>query len=59
VNLGFYHGTSLTDPAGLLEGTGKQLRHLKLRHVSEVKSPFVVALLREAISDRRRHVPES
>lgn len=59
VNLGFYHGASLPDPAGLLEGTGKELRHLKLRHVSEVKSPSVVALLREAISERRRHLREA
>jgi hypothetical protein len=59
VNLGFYHGTSLSDPAGLLEGTGKELRHLKLRNVSEVKSPSVVALIREAISERRRHLPEA
>jgi hypothetical protein len=58
VNLGFYHGTSLADPAGLLEGTGKKLRHLKLRHVSEVKCPAVVALLRAAISDRKRHAHE-
>jgi hypothetical protein len=59
VNLGFYHGTSLPDPAGILEGTGKELRHLKLRSVSEVKSPSVVALIREAISERRRHSPEA
>jgi hypothetical protein len=57
VNLGFYHGMSLPDPAGLLEGTGKELRHLKLRHVSEAKGPSVVALLRAAISDRKRHLP--
>ena len=30
VNLGFYHGADLPDPAGLLEGTGKALRHVKL-----------------------------
>jgi len=55
VNLGFYHGTSLADPAGLLEGTGKELRHLKLSNVSQVKRPVVVALIREAISERKRH----
>jgi hypothetical protein len=59
VNLGFYHGTSLSDPAGLLEGTGKELRHLKLRNVSEVKHPSVAALVREAISERRRYSPEA
>jgi Domain of unknown function (DU1801) len=31
VNLGFYQGARLTDPAGLLEGTGKALRHVKVR----------------------------
>ncbi|MBI3732666.1 MAG: hypothetical protein HY259_04310 [Chloroflexi bacterium] len=30
VNLGFYHGVSLADPAGLMEGTGKGLRHAAL-----------------------------
>jgi len=59
VNLGFYHGTSLSDPAALLEGTGKELRHLKLRSVSEVKHPSVAALVREAILERRRHAPEA
>jgi hypothetical protein len=58
VNLGFYHGASLPDPTGLLEGTGKKLRHLKLRNVSEVRNPSVVALLREAISERRRYLRE-
>ena len=30
VNLGFNHGTSLPDPKGLLEGTGKNIRHVRL-----------------------------
>src|ERR1700741_945143 len=30
VNLGFYQGALLTDPAGILEGTGKGLRHVKI-----------------------------
>lgn len=54
VNLGFYHGASLPDPAGLLEGTGKRLRHIKLRDASCAKSRAVVALLRAAITDRKR-----
>ena len=59
VNLGFYHGASLTDPAGLLEGTGKKLRHVKVRNVSDSKKPAIVALLREAIDDRNRYVTEA
>jgi hypothetical protein len=31
VNIGFFHGAALEDPAGLLEGTGKRMRHVKLR----------------------------
>jgi hypothetical protein len=31
VNVGFFQGTALPDPAGLLQGTGKFMRHVKLR----------------------------
>ena len=54
VNLGFYHGTALTDPDGILEGTGKKLRHIKLRDVSTVNHSALTALLHEAIADRRK-----
>jgi hypothetical protein len=30
VNVGFFHGASLPDPAGLLQGNGKFMRHVKL-----------------------------
>lgn len=30
-NIGFFHGAALEDPAGLLEGSGKRMRHVKLR----------------------------
>jgi hypothetical protein len=30
-NVGFYHGATLADPAHLLEGEGKRMRHVKLR----------------------------
>jgi hypothetical protein len=57
VNLGFYHGAALDDPTGLLEGTGKSLRHVKAHDVGEVKNAALTALLREAIDDRRKHKP--
>jgi hypothetical protein len=53
VNLGFYHGASLPDPEGLLEGTGKRLRHVKIGSVSEVASPHVQRLVQAAIADRQ------
>jgi hypothetical protein len=33
-NVGFFRGTEIADPAGLLEGTGKFMRHVKLRAAS-------------------------
>jgi hypothetical protein len=30
-NIGFYYGAMLADPAGLLEGEGQHMRHVKLR----------------------------
>jgi hypothetical protein len=59
INLGFYHGTSLADPEELLEGTGKELRHIKLRDVSAAKRDAIAALLREAIADRKHHQHEA
>lgn len=31
VNVGFFQGAALDDPAGLLEGSGKRMRHVKVR----------------------------
>ncbi len=52
LNLGFYHGVALKDPAGLLEGAGKRLRHVKIKSMSEAKSPHVVRLLKAAVLER-------
>jgi hypothetical protein len=30
-NIGFFYGAHLDDPAGLLEGSGKNMRHVKLK----------------------------
>ena len=53
VNLGFYHGVGLPDPAGLLEGTGVRLRHVKVRLVEDVGSVAVRALVAAARTERR------
>jgi len=37
VTFGFHYGTSLEDPEGLLEGSGKNLRHVKLRSVEDLE----------------------
>jgi len=54
INLGFYHGATLRDPDGLLEGSGKKLRHVKVLDVAATKTTALAALLRQAIADRSR-----
>src|SRR5262245_33615188 len=54
VNLGFYQGAVLPDPQRLLEGTGKGLRHVKIRSVAEADRPPVRALVEAALAARRR-----
>ena len=53
VNIGFYKGASLADPEGLLEGTGANMRHVKVRTVEAADQPAVRALIEEALTERR------
>jgi hypothetical protein len=50
VNVGFYCGAALEDPAGLLEGSGKYMRHVKLRPGQEIDSRALSALIYAAYS---------
>ena len=52
VNLGVFGGASLDDPAGLLEGTGKVHRHVKIRTESGLGDELHNLLTRAL--DRRR-----
>jgi len=54
VNLGFYQGAVLPDPAGVLEGTGAKLRHIKIRSFDEADRPTIHVLIRAAIDERKR-----
>ncbi|MCI4341680.1 MAG: DUF1801 domain-containing protein [Thermoplasmata archaeon] len=48
VGVEFWCGSTLVDPHGLLEGTGKNLRHVKLRSAKEARNPRFAALVRSA-----------
>jgi hypothetical protein len=48
VTFGFHRGTSLPDPGKLLEGTGKSLRHVKLRSAADLHKPALKKLIRSA-----------
>ena len=53
VNVGFFFGALLTDPAGLLEGTGKRGRHVKLWPGRDVDSAALDRLVDAAYLDIR------
>lgn len=54
VNLGFYYGAKLSDPEGILEGTGKKLRHIKVRKVEEVAQPALRHLVQSSLEERKK-----
>ena len=50
-SVGFFNGAALADPAGLLEGTGKRMRHVKLRPDAEVNDEALAELIAAAYRD--------
>ncbi|MFN0099645.1 MAG: hypothetical protein ACKVS7_13290 [Gemmatimonadaceae bacterium] len=57
VALSFYYGASLPDPGGILLGSGKQNRFVRLDGVATLALPEVEALIREAISNAKTPLP--
>ena len=51
VNVGFFHGAALIDPARLLEGSGKYMRHVRIEPGVTVDSLSLEALIRAAYLD--------
>ena len=51
VNVGFFYGALLADPAGLLEGNGKRMRHVKLKPGREVNAAALGDLVDVAYMD--------
>jgi hypothetical protein len=49
VNLGFFHGVDLPDPDKQLEGTGKKLRHIKIRTLAEANALSTRAFIEDAL----------
>ena len=52
-NVGFFYGAALHDPAGLLEGAGKRMRHVKLRWGQPVNAEALAELIAAAYRDIR------
>ena len=56
VNVGFFRGADLADPGGLLEGTGKAMRHVKLRPGRNVDAAALATLVEAAYADMKRRL---
>ncbi len=55
-NIGFFHGASLPDPAGLLEGSGLWMRHVKLRRGQPIDEANLDELITTAYRDIRERL---
>jgi hypothetical protein len=56
VNVGFFRGADLADPAGLLQGTGKLMRHVKLKPDEEIDAAALECLIAAAYADMRERL---
>ena len=56
VNVGFFRGAEIADPQRLLEGTGKFMRHVKLRPEGDVDATALMTLIETAYVDMKRRV---
>jgi hypothetical protein len=50
-NLGFFFGVGVADPTGLLEGSGKRMRHIKIRTPLAAQNPALIPMAQEAWSN--------
>ena len=49
VSLGFFNGAALTDRDGVIEGTGKKMRHVKVRDLSDIRGEQFSSWVRESV----------
>jgi|SRR5580700_9468321 hypothetical protein len=58
INLGFFFGGFLSDPEGLLVGSGKRMRHVKIRSLQESENSALSSLLAQAWIDGLKRVDQ-
>jgi hypothetical protein len=56
VNVGFFQGAALSDPAALLEGSGKRMRHVKLKAGTGIDEGALHRLIEDAYADIKARV---
>ena len=58
-NVGFFHGVALPDPARMLQGAGKRMRHMKLRPGTALDAAALNSLIEAAYADIKERVENS
>ena len=56
VNVGFFRGAEIADPKRLLEGTGRFMRHVKLRPERDPDATALTQLIKTAYTDMKRRL---
>lgn len=56
ISVGFFRGAEIADPQGLLQGTGKFMRHVKLRPARDVDATALMKLIETAYTDMKRRL---
>lgn len=55
ITFGFWRGAELDDPAGVLEGSGDRMRHVKLHDAGDIDATLLEPFVRQAVTLNRRH----
>ena len=59
VNLGFHRGSELEDPKGVLQGTGRLIRHIRISEPEDLAEPAVRAFVKQAIARAKRRATDA
>lgn len=57
IGISFYQGATLADPDGLLQGSGKQNRFIRIPEIETLRGPKVLALINAAIAQAKAPLP--
>jgi hypothetical protein len=56
INVGFFQGALLPDPARILSGTGKFMRHVKIRPGTPIDEPYLLRLIQTAYVEMKSRI---
>jgi len=59
INVGFFHGASLPDPSGMLQGTGKYMRHVKIKTELVLNESALQLLIKNSYLDIQNRLKQT